>query len=354
MSEEVEIQEDTLTADLAAAWDASESDDGDQSEGSEVSQSYSEPSNTQGGGDWDGDNEAEGGNPGAEGDVRLSENQTGGINQLAEEGTQPAIDAAPQGLSLEAREAWSDVPDSVKADIVKRENDYARGIEKHRANTQRVQAMDKSLQPYSQLFAMNGGAGNTLPGLLQTASQLQMGSAPQKAAAVANIIKQFGVDIKTLDNMLVGEAPSQEVQQQSAVQEQIQQAIAPYQQHMAQIQQQQQAQAQQAQQVVASEVSNFGSQHEFYNDVRMEMADLMDMAANRGRQMTMEEAYNTACQSHPQIANIMKNRVSQQSVQQKRQAATSIHGTSGGSMSADAPNSVAAALNDAWDSAGRM
>ncbi len=63
MSEEVEIQEDTLTADLAAAWDASESDDGDQSEGSEVSQSYSEPSNTQGGGDWDGDNEAEGGNP---------------------------------------------------------------------------------------------------------------------------------------------------------------------------------------------------------------------------------------------------------------------------------------------------
>ena len=112
--------------------------------------------------------------------------------------------------------------------------------------------------------------------------------------------------------------------------------------------------AQQAQGQVANEVNTFGSQNEFYNDVRSDMADLLDMAANRGRKMSMQEAYNTACAAHPQISKVMQSRQSSKSVQQKRQAASSIYGTSGGSMAASAPNSVAAALNDAWDSAGRM
>jgi hypothetical protein len=347
-------EEDSLTADLAAAWDASESEDGTESEGGEVHESYSESSDAQGKGRWGAGNVGGDASSGTQGDVRQDPNNPEGLSQVAEAGQELPLDSAPQGLSPESREAWNDVPDAVKADIVKRENDYARGIEKHRANTQRVQAMDRSLQPYSQLFAMNGGPGNTLPGLLQTASQLQMGSGPQKAQAVANIIKQFGVDIKTLDNMLVGESPPPEVQQQSAVQQQIQQAVAPYQQHMAQMQQHQQRQQQHAQQAVASEVNSFGSQHEFYNDVRSDMADLLDMAANRGRQMSMEEAYNTACAAHPSISKIMHSRQSQQSVQNKRQAASSIHGTSGGTMSGSAPDSVAAALNEAWDNAGRM
>ena len=61
------------------------------------------------------------------------------------------------------------------------------------------------------------------------------------------------------------------------------------------------------------------SQNEFYNDVRSDMADLLDMAANRGRQMSMQDAYNTACAAHPQISKVMAGRQAQQSVQQKKQ-----------------------------------
>ena len=163
--EEVEVTEpDSITADLASAWDAAENNDGTESEGSEVHESYGESSGSQASSgqfgsepptDESGDKER----------VRDGENLPEGQHPVAEEST-----GAPLGLSPEAREAWNDVPDAVKADITKRENDYAAGIEKHRANTQRVQAMDRSLQPYAQLFAMNGGAGQTLPALLQTAS----------------------------------------------------------------------------------------------------------------------------------------------------------------------------------------
>lgn len=347
-------EEDSLTADLAAAWDASESEDGTESEGGEVHESYSESSDAQGKGRWGAGNVGGDASAGTQGDVRQDPNNPEGVSQVAEAGQELSLDTPPQGLSPEAREAWKDAPEAIQKAIVQRERDYEAGIVKYSQNAKRAEAMDRSLQPYAQLFAMNGGASQTLPGLLTTASQLQMGSAPQKAEAVANIIKQFGVDIRTLDNLLVGKGAPPEVQQQSEVQQAVQQAVAPYQQQMQRIQQQQQYEQQQAQQQVSGELQDFAQNSEFYNDVRMEMADLMDMAANRGRRMSLEEAYQTACMSHPQIAKVMQGRQSQQSVAQKRQAASSIHGSPGGAMSGNAPNSVAQALNDAWDSAGRM
>jgi hypothetical protein len=130
--------------------------------------------------------------------------------------------------------------------------------------------------------------------------------------------------------------------------------LGPMQQQLQGYQQREQYQAQQAQGQVAQEVTQFGSSNEFYNDVRGDMADLLDMAANRGREMSMEEAYNLACNNHPQISKIMSGRTSQQTVDTKRRAASSIQGSPGGAMSKGAPNSTMAALNDAWDGAGRM
>tara|TARA_R110000823_G_scaffold312488_1_gene439181 strand:- start:5474 stop:6460 length:987 start_codon:yes stop_codon:yes gene_type:complete len=322
VTEEVEIEEpsDDINAELAAAWDSVESE-----EVEEVS--FEAPQEVE--------TEAQ----------PESENSEPIVSEL---------DQSPAGLSPEAREEWANTPTAIKEHIARNEQRMEGLAQKFGANAKRAESMDRSLAPYAQLFAMNGGAGNTLPGLLQTASQLQMGSGPQKAQAVAQIIKQFGVDIRALDSMLVGEAPSQESQQQSQVQQAVQQAVAPYQQQMQQFQQQQQFEAQQAQSQIAGEVNDFGSQHEFYNDVRSEMADLLDMSANRGRSMSMEEAYNAACLGHPQIAKILSARSSQQSVQKKQKASSSIYGTSGGSMSGGSPNSVEAALNSAWDNAGRM
>tara|TARA_R110000787_G_scaffold3980_3_gene15528 strand:- start:9757 stop:10767 length:1011 start_codon:yes stop_codon:yes gene_type:complete len=264
------------------------------------------------------------------------------------------LDQSPVGLSPEAREEWANTPPAIKEHLARNEQRMEGMAQKFGANSKRAEAMDRSLAPYSQLFAMHGGGNEVLPALLQSASQLQMGSGPQKAQVVAGIIKQFGVDIRTLDSLLVGEAPPPEVQRQSEVQLAVQQAVAPYQQHMQQFEQQQQQQQQHVQNQIAGEVNNFGAQNEFYNDVRSEMADLMDMAANRNRQMSMDEAYYTACVSHPQISKIIHARVSQQSVQKKQRAASSVHGNSGGSMSSNTPGSVEAALNLAWDNAGRM
>jgi hypothetical protein len=338
---EVETTEDVddLSIALADAWDASESTDDQSEEDNGVQLSTDTDSTADSGGESDADEDG----------IRPDQVAAEEVDKSTDESDKP-----PVGLSLEAREAWKDTPDSVKADIVKRENDYAAGIEKHRNASERVQGMDKALQPYQQYLQMNGGAGQALQGLLQTGSALQMGSPQQKAQVVANLIQQFGVDIKSLDSMLVGEAASPETQQQNQFEQMLNQRLGPMQQQLQGYQQREQQQAQQAQGQVAQEVTNFGANNEFYNDVRGDMADLLDMAANRGREMNMDEAYRLACSNHPQISKIMSGRTSQQSVNQKRAAASSISGSPGGTGGVNAPNSTMAALNDAWDSVGRM
>lgn len=341
---------DTLSEDLAAAWEAAEGSD--ETEQLQEDQGHAPPepdtadvsAEDPDGGIPEGDNA---------GQPETLQGAVQGDGAGTAESDAAADEKPPVGLSPEVREAWKDLPDVVKKEMSKREKDYEAGIVKYADQAKRAEAMDRSLAPYQQLFAMNGGVGNTLPGLLQTASVLQMGSAPQKAEAVASIIKQFGVDIRTLDNLLVGNAPPKEVQQQSEIDQLLNQRLAPLQQQLQQYQQREQMEQQARQQQIGSELEQFAAQNEFYADVRSDMADLMEMATNRGREMSLQEAYDTACRAHPQISKIIAGRTSAQETQRKRNAASSISGNQGGELSS-APGSIAAALEEAWDNAGRM
>lgn len=341
----------SMMDDLADAWDAAEGDTDDVSteySGGEVHESHEQPDS--GTGESGSGREGEDAEHLHEGELRSGDEPDDGTNQRGEE-----KQSVPVGLSPAAREKWADTPKEVQDHIRGYEQRMEQMAQKYGRDAQRAQAMDRSLQPFQQLFALNGGPQETLPGLLQTASVLQMGTAPQKAEMVANIIKQFGVDIKALDNMLVGEGVPPEMQAQTAIQQQVQQAVAPYQQALQGLQQQQQYAQQKAQQEVASEIDTFARnpQNEFYRDVRMDMADILDMASNRGINMSLEEAYNRACAMNPEISKIIQTRQGAQSVQNKRRAASSVHGTLGGEGDAGAPAGMRAAIADAWENAGR-
>ena len=326
MSEEIqeEVQGETdLMSELAEAWDAAENQ-----EAEEVEEVVEQPEETP---------------------------EPEAIDEQPVEEAEAAapVDDTPKSLTAAAREKWKDTPDEVKAEFARLDQRMEGLAQKYGRDAQRARAMDKTLQPYQQLFAMNGGPQNTLPGLLQTAAMLQTGSAPQKAQSVATLIKQFGVDIKTLDSLLVGEAPPAEIQQKTQMEQMLQQHLTPLQQQLQQYQQREQMQVQQQQQQVGTELQQFAAQNEFYNDVKAEMADILDLNANRGRQITLQEAYDKACQLNPQIANIIKARNSQQTVQSKRKAGSSIYGSPAGSTAGGAPDSMRAAIESAWEGVGR-
>jgi len=331
--------ETNLMDDLAEAWDAAEAELPDEEQHDDELHQQSEPAEIRA------DNESAGSEGSASGteDADLVQ---GGEAEAGESGNEQAT--PPVGLSPAAREAWSEVPEAVQTEIRKREQDYERGIMKYSQNAKRAEMMDQMLGPYQQLFSVNGGPGKTLPGLLQVASQLQMGTPQQKADTVANLIKQFGVDIRTLDTLLVGEKPPVDPNQQISelVEQRFQQEN----------QRRQQYEMQQTQQHISQQIHEFAAdpKHEFYNDVKMDMADLIDMAAKRGQAMSMEQAYEKAVLMHPQISQIMSARSSQGSMQNKRRAASSVSGSMGGPGGFSEPESTRAAIEDAWNRAGQI
>ena len=351
----------TTLDDLAAAWDAVEeptdveppTENAEQLEGLADDQpegSVDEP-------------EVSAGSGGVE-DTTQDAGEPVGSNGSAEADSPSQIDTkddggCPVSLPAAAREEWKNTPQAMKDAIAKREKDYAVGIQKHAEGAKRAAQMDQSLSPFRQYFAMNGNnPPKTMHELLATAASLQTGAPLQKAQQVANLIHQFGVDVQALDQILVGESPQQAPQEQNnqAINQAVQQAVAPYQQHMQQVQQYQQQAHQKELSQISGELTAFAQdpKNEFFRDVRMDMADILDMASNRGLDMSLQEAYRRACALNPEISKVMGGRVQQQSVQRKRRASSSVAGSPGGPGSSQQPADMRGAIEQAWETANRM
>ena len=268
-----------------------------------------------------------------------------------------SLDTPPRGLTATQREAWKDTPKEIREAMHKRSEDYSEGIKKYAQKARNADIMEQVLTPHRQLFATNNATPPQLVGqLLQTASVLQMGTPHQKAGLVANMVKQFGIDINTLDSALVGEnsAPAQE---SSELDRRLQERLRPLEEQLSQYRQRDMSLEQQRQAEINDEIQRFAQdpQNEFYRDVRGEMADWLDMASKNGREMSLKEAYDRACQNNPEIAKVLQSRKATEAVRRKRPAASSVHGTRGGSGSSGGePKSVRDALINAMEGEDRI
>jgi len=327
--EEEAVEEDSLTAELSAAWDAAEAE-----ETTEVEETPDEPI-------------SEAKEEVAQAEESASPDTTeDSLAELPAEGEPEAdTESPPVSLSPAAREAWKDTPDVLKKEFAKRERDFNTGLQKNAENANRATQMDEVLRPFDALFQVDGGRpGDTIKGLLQTATGLQMGSPQQKVNIVANLIKQFGIDIEGLDNTLSGQGMTQAApQQQGITPEQIQQMVDQRFQ-----QQNQNVQGQQAQ----TEIQQFASDptNEFYNDVRGDMADILDVSARQGRTLSLKQAYDKACLMRDDISAIIRSRQAAPTPAQ-RKASKSITGLSSGGKAPTQANTLRDSLEMAWDAA---
>jgi hypothetical protein len=190
--------------------------------------------------------------------------------------------------------------------------------------------------------------------MVDTIALLQNGSPADKAVKMAQLISHYGVDIEALDSALVGEAPQNP--QAHELQQLIDQKMQPVNQLLQRLDQTQSANQQRVQQEAAQEVASFKG--EFLSDVRNDMADLIDMAAARGQQMTLQEAYDKAVILRPDLQKILTERRQNEELTGKRNrignkmnAASSISGSRGGIASGNS-DSLRGAIEDAWNEAG--
>lgn len=292
-----------------------------------------------------------------------------------EEGIQPGPksepktqreERAPQSWKPETRQHWQALPAEVRGEIARREGEFARVMQETAEARRFSDAVQKTIAPYEMFIkAENSNPIQAIDNLMSTAARLRTGTAPEIAGLVSQLVNQFGVGrfgpgfIEALDQALVGQTPKEDPREVQ-MRRQLEQEIAPVRQFMSQFQQMQHQQESQMQAAAGNEVGGFLANHEFAMDVKDDMADLIELAQKRGRELSLEEAYERATRAHPSIGKIISKREqgsqaqsTNQVAQRARSASVSVSGApSRGASTADSAD-LRSALETAWSSGGR-
>lgn len=259
-------------------------------------------------------------------------------------------DKPPVGWSPEVREHWAKLPENVRKQVSKREAEVNKVLQDTAEARRLHNDFTKTIEPYRALMVAENVQNpmQAVNGLLETAAALSMGTKQQKAQRLAQLIGHYGVDIETLDSVLAGQQPPQQQQDSQLspdIEQLINQRLAPYEQERQRRQQEHAYQVKQRAAVSVNEVS----QKEFFNDVRMDMADIVELATKRGETITLEQAYDKAVTLNPEIQKVIRTRQSAESMGNRQNAASGINGKRGGVPTGGDNLDLRAQLEQNWN-----
>ena len=264
---------------------------------------------------------------------------------------------APASWSAKGRESWSKLPSEAQNEVLKREKEINKVLQESATARRAISELSQVLGPHAQRLQAAGVQSpmQAIGVLLQTEGKLRSNDQTTKAHTIAGLIREYGVDIQTLDNVLSNNPIPQKQRPNADIDALLNERLAPFTQFISQQQQYAAMQAERSKAEANQSVAEFSQSAEFINDVRLDMADLMDMAAARGIQMTLQQAYDKACAIHPDVSKIMAERAKQQQMmgttaqaQAKRNAAVSITGQQRGTTT-PAANSLRESIEQAWN-----
>lgn len=246
----------------------------------------------------------------------------------------------PPSMRAAIREQWASLAPEVQQEVWRIEREHQKALQGAAEHRKTATALEKTLAPYRH-FLGNDPMG-AIQRLFQTAETLRTGD---KEALLANLITANGVNVERLAKLLSGDAaPQQQAQQfrDTRVDELFKR-----------LDQQQQAHRQRITEKVTKEVEAFRPQAEFFTDVREEMQLVLQRAAAKGEQPTIQQVYEAACLLNPEVRPLYLARTqaaatAKAATQQARAASASVRheptAPKGGNGAADRRSIIAAAL----------
>jgi hypothetical protein len=208
---------------------------------------------------------------------------------------------APDSWDQKAKVHWDKLPPDVQQEVARRERDMVMTLQNTAGQRRLADDFVRTINPFMVfLNAENVHPLEAVRQLFGQAAILRIGTPAQKAQLVANVVKTFSVPIKDLDAALVGEEiPDQE----GKIAQIIQQQLAPVNQFMQQVGQLRQEHYQRVDSDLDQEIETFAADklNEYFYDVKDDMADIMEMAARQGRNVTLKQAYDRACKMNESV-----------------------------------------------------
>jgi hypothetical protein len=249
----------------------------------------------------------------------------------------PAVQAykPPQSWKPEARSELLKAHPLVQQEAARREREIQQVMREKAEDTRITQNFKQVMAPYEAFIRSEGSnAFQAVDSMMRTAVGLRTLPAGPKAELMAELCDTFGVDPQKLDEAWFNRTQGRGAQRQPVAQPAPQQQfrdprldplIARLQQH-----------EEQEYQVVVAERDKFAESHPFFEDVRPDMADIVEMRGKRGLETTWDQAYDMACRNHPDVAGVYEQQLAsvsarraQPSTARARAAASSLRPSSG-------------------------
>jgi len=247
-----------------------------------------------------------------------------------------SLDKAPQAWGATRDALWAKTPAEVRSVIAKREAEIQQGMSQAGRIRQVAEEYHQVIMPFENIIrSMNSTPREAITNVMQTATALIIGTQEQKCAVITEMVQRYGVDLPALDKMLtealqkgggklthIGGNPAPQpldprLQPLFALAERL--TAADGQKH------------QRLTEEATTEINKVASE-QYYEDVKMDMADIMEISAKHGKVMTIQEAYAKACQIHPEIGKLVAQPTAKpaNTVARARRAASSVRGAPGG------------------------
>lgn len=265
------------------------------------------------------------------------------------------LDKAPVSWGPQRNDLWAKVPSDIRAIVNKRETEIQQGMSQAGRIKQIAEEYHQVIMPFENVIrSMNTTPREAITNVMQTATALIVGTQEQKCAVITEMVQRYGVDLPALDKMLTAALAKgdgrlthiggQPVQQQQ-LDPRLQSLFAMEQRLRAADGQRHERMTQEAAAAI-----NSVADKPYYEDVKLDMADIMEISANRGHIMTIEQAYEKACQLNPEVSKLVAKNFATpiNAVARARKASSTVKGSPGGAI-ANGRMDRRAALAAAWD-----
>lgn len=207
-------------------------------------------------------------------------------------------DKAPIGWTPKARERWGEIPEELRSEIIRREEASVQGVRQLHEQFEPVRQFASDLSPFiKEAIDNNVHPSHYIGNVLQAERSLRVGSDQERFASLVDIAESYGIPLRTILEKALGEdvvPRTTKAQVPAEVQRELNEL------------RQFRAQSQQATQVHEDppEFVEFAKTHEFFEDVREEMA----YALQTKQASTMEEAYQLGCKFNKGVRELLEER----------------------------------------------
>jgi hypothetical protein len=271
-----------------------------------------------------------------------------------------ALDKAPVSWGAKRNELWAKVPSEIRTIINKRESEIQQGMSQAGRIKQIADEYHQIVMPFENVIrSMNTTPREAITNVMQTATALIIGTQAQKCAILTEMVQRYGVDVAEFDKALTAalkgggqRQPNSQPHNEGQLDPRILKSLQPLfslQQRLEQAEGRNNERLQQE----AVEAINSVENETYFEDVRDDMADIMEISAKRGHIMTIKEAYTKACQIHPEISKLTATtrRTPSDALARARKASSTVRGAPGGSVT-NKTNDRRAQIEEAWNSVG--